>query len=176
VLSSPNYSFYKPIYWGGKLYAIKAPAREKGTNPLIEIVLIPWRIIQAIAGFINLFVHAFTGKSLVSGGNNPAKGRDYDSRKVAIKGNLIDVEKQSRKNASKKDKDYGFVPSSWQLIEVDTGKVIKSGVADYDIDCDGTIIATNGRRIFEIKDDKITKVVEADFCVSVNCKHTARTV
>lgn len=171
VLSSPDYSYFKPAYYGGKLYAIKAPAKEKRGNPLLEIVLIPWRILQAIAGFINIFVTAFSGKSLTSGGNNPAKGRDYDSRKIAIAGNLVDVEKETKRNASKKDSDYGIVPKSWQLIEVGTGKVIKSGVADYDIDGDGTIIITNGRRIFAVKDGECKKICNADCCVRVNCRH-----
>lgn len=172
VAASETYSYFKPAYYGGKLYAIKAPVREKRGNPLLEIVLIPWRILQAIAGFINLFVTAFTGKSLTSGGNNPAKGRDYDSRKIAIAGNLVDVEKETKRNASKKDSDYGLVPKSWQLVEVDSGKVVKSGIADFDIAEDGTIVATNGRRIFAIRDGECKKVCNAEFCVRVNCRHT----
>lgn len=174
VASSPNYSYFKPIYSGGKLYAIKAPAKEKHGNPLLEIILIPWRLLQAIVGFLNLFINAFSGKSVTEGGNNPAKGRDYDSKKIVIAGNLVDIEKQTKKNASKKDKDYGFVPASWQLVEVESGNVIKSGVADYDIAKDGTIIATNGRRIFEIKDGKCKKVANTEACIRVNCKHTAK--
>jgi hypothetical protein len=54
---------------------------------------------------------------------------------------------------------------------VESGQVIKSGVADYDIDSDGTIIATNGRRIFEIKDGKSSKLCDVEKCFSVNCKH-----
>jgi hypothetical protein len=174
VVSSLKYNYYKPIYQSGKLYAIKAPVKEKHTNPIIEIILIPWRLLEAIAGFINIFIKAFSGKSITEGGANPAKGRDYDSRKIAIKGNLIDVEKQNKKNAGKKDKDYGFVPSSWQLVEVDSGKVIKSGILDYDICDDGTIIATNGRRIFEIKDGDCKKLYNAERCLRVDCKHSAK--
>jgi uncharacterized protein YbaA (DUF1428 family) len=174
LVTSEKFSYFRPIYHGGKLYAIKAPAKEKHTNPLLEIVLIPWRLLQAIAGFINIFITAFSGKSITEGGTNPAKGRDYDSRKIAIRGNLIDVEKQSKKNASKKDADYGFVPPSWQLIEVDSGRVIKSGILDYDICDDGTIIATNGRRIFEIKDGDCKKVYNTSWCLRVDCKHSAK--
>jgi len=171
VVISRNYSYFKPVYHGGKLYAIKAPLKEKRGNVFIEFLLFPWRILQAIASFINIFVTATTGKGLTEGGSNPARGRDYDSRKIEIAGNLIDVDKQYKKNASKKDTDFGFIPKSWQLIEAESGKVIKSGVGDYDIAEDGTIIATNGRRIFAIKDGKCTKVCNAEFCVKVNCKH-----
>jgi hypothetical protein len=174
VVSSEKFSYFKPIMHGGKLYAIKAPVKEHKGNPLLEIILIPWRILQAIAGFINLFVKAFAGKSLTSGGSNPTKGREYDSKKIAIRGNLIDVEKQAKHNASKKNTEGGFVPLSWQLIEVESGKVIKSGIADYDICEDGTIIATNGRKIFEIKDGNSKKVCDVQCCLRVDCKHTAK--
>lgn len=172
VASSAAYSYFKPVYYGGKLYAIKAPSKQGRGNPLIEIILIPWRILQGIAGFINMFVKAFSGKSITSDGDNPAKGRDYDSRKVEIYGNLIDVEKEKKRNASKKDSDYGYVPESWQLVEVESGKVIKSGVADYDIAEDGTFIVTNGRRIFSVKDGECKKLANAEFCVRVNCRHS----
>ena len=130
VASDEKYNYIKPMLFNGKLYAITAPVKEKRGNPIIEILLIPFRIIQAIANFINAFVVMFTGKSLASGGANPAKGRDYDSRKEYVKGNLINYEKELKRNKRGKDKDYGFIPSSWKLIEVESGKVIKSGIAD----------------------------------------------
>ena len=171
VAASEKYSYIKPIVHGGKLYAIRVPAKEKGPNPLLEILLIPFRIIQAIANFVNVFVRAFTGKSLASGGSNPAKGREYDSREEYIKGNLINAEKEMKKNAKKNKSDYGFIPLSWQLIEVGSGNVIKSGIADFDILSDGTIIATNGKRIFAIKDGKCKKLADAGRCLNVSAKH-----
>lgn len=173
IKSDERYSYFKPIMHGGKLYAIKAPAKEKGANPFIEILLIPFRIIQAIVNFINVFVCMFTGKSLASGGSNPTKGREFDSREEYIKGNLINVEKESKKNR-KKGED-GFIPLSWQLIEVESGKVLKSGIADYDIAPDGTVIATNGKHIFAIKDGKATKLCDTERCLKVSCKHETQT-
>ena len=169
-----GYSYFKPVLHGGKLYAIKAPLKEKRRNGFVEFLLFPWRILQGIANLINIFVTATTGKSLTEGGTNPARGRDYDSRKIVLSGNLIDVDKQLKKNASKKDSDYGFIPKSWQLIEVESGNIIKSGIGDFDIAEDGTIIATNGRRIFEIKDGKSRKICNADFCIRVNCRHSSK--
>lgn len=171
VAASEKCDYIKPVVHAGKLYAIKIPAKEKAPNPIIEIALIPFRIIQAVANFINVFVRAFTGKSLASGGSNPAKGRDYDSREIYIKGNLINAEKEAKKNAKKSKSDYGFIPLSWQLVEVESGKIIKSGIADYDILSDGTVIATNGRRIFAIKDGKCTKIADAEKCLCVAAKH-----
>jgi hypothetical protein len=121
-----------------------------------------------------LLVHAFSGKSITEGGYNPAKGKDYDGKQLEVKGNMINVEKTKKENASKKDSDYGYVPTSWQLIEVHSGEVIKSGIADYDVCEDGTIIATNGRRIFEIKDGSAKKVCNAQCCMHVNAIHRSK--
>lgn len=172
VKSDEKYSYFKPKCRGGKLYCIKAPASHGKGNVILDIVLIPWRILQAIVGFFQVFVHAFTGKSMTSGGDNPARGRKVDGRKLIISGNLVDVEKEAKKNASKRDTDYGLVPSSWQLIEVESGKVIKSGIADFDIADDGTIYATNGRRIFEIRQNSCKKICDASACFAISCKKT----
>lgn len=174
IKTDEKFSYFKPVLHNRKLYAIKTPAKEKGANPLVEIILIPFRIIQAIANFINVFVRAFTGKSLASGGNNPAKGRDYDSRKEFIKGNLINVEKEMKKNR-KKGGDFGFIPLSWQLVELDSGEVIKSGVADYDVTEDGAFIVTNGRHVFSIKDGKCKKLCDTESCLKVSCRHFSET-
>lgn len=173
VISSPKYNFFKPIEHNGKLYVLKTPIEERKGNVLLEIILIPFRILQAIANFINVFVTVFTGKSLVSGGDNPTKGREYDSREEYIKGNLINVEREAKRNRKKNKEDYGFIPLTWQLIEVDSGNIIKRGIVDYDIQPDGTFIVTNGNRIFAIKDGKTTKLVDTDCCLKVASKHTS---
>lgn len=172
-LSSDKYSYLKPVYYGGKLYVLRTPAKEKGANPFLEIVLIPVRILQAIAGFINAFVRAFAGKSLTSGGANPAKGREYDSRKEYVRGNLIRADRELKRNRRKKDPDYGFIPQSWQVVEAESGRVIISGVADYDILADGTVIATNGKHVFAVKDGKRTKLADTENCLRVGCRHAA---
>ena len=169
LAADEKYNYIKPVYSGGKLYAVRLPAKEKKPNPVVEILLIPFRIVQAIVNFINVFVTAFTGKSLASGGENPAKGRDYDSRKEFVKGNLINCEKEIKKNARADKNDYGFIPRDWKLVEVESGKVLASGVADFDILPDGTVIYTNGRRVFAVKDGKKTKLCNAERCLNLAC-------
>ncbi len=172
VASSDKYGYFNPVVYGGELYAIRMPAGKRKGNPLLEIVLIPYRILQGIAGFINMFVNVFAGKSLTSSGANPAKGRDYDSRKIAIAGNLVDVEREAKKNASKKDSDYGFVPKSYQLVNVKSGEVLASGVAGFDISPEGTIYYTNGRRIFALKGGVRKKVCNTSLCLHISCRHS----
>lgn len=172
IASDPKFSYFKPVVRGGEVYAIKAPSKVKRTNPILEIILIPYRILQGIVGFVNLFVNVFAGKSLTSGGSNPAKGRDYDSRKIAMHGNLIDVEKEAKKNAKSKDSDYGIVPKDWKIINLTTGEELASGAAAFDISDDGTIYYTNGRRIFSIKEGKRKKLANISLCLSISCPHS----
>ena len=91
IASDPKYSYIKPLSDAdGNVYCIKKPNRERsGGNPLVEVLLIPVRIVQAIAGFISTFVMCFSGKSLVSGGavdsgGGAAKNGKRDAKKVFI--------------------------------------------------------------------------------------------
>ncbi len=155
----------------GALYCIQRPNREKrGGNPLVEILLIPYRIIQAIVMFVQAFVTMFTGKSMTSGGSNPARGRETDSRKLFVDGNLIEAEKELKRNKRFKDKEYGFIPMSWKLVKIENGKAvpIKSGICDFDLCEDGGIYCTNGKHVFYIKDGNTVKVADADMCLSVS--------
>lgn len=79
VVSDPKFSYIKPLADPkGDIYCIKKPGSEKtGGNPIVEILMIPVRIVQAIAGFISAFVMCFSGKSLVSG----QSGRSADRRR-----------------------------------------------------------------------------------------------
>lgn len=171
VLRDEKYSFVKPkIAKNGDMYYIKRPTKEKrGGNPLVEMLLIPVRIFQAIVMFVQFFVVAFTGKSLTSGGDNPARGRDQDSRKLFVDGNLIEAEKEYKRNRKSKDKDCGFIPMSWKLIRRAGGKeeVIKSGVCDFALCSDGGLYCTNGKHIFYIKGGAAKKVADTQSCLCV---------
>lgn len=175
VVSSKKYGYFKPVSYCGNLYALKVPAEEKGINPVVEILLMPLRILQAIAGFLNLFVKLFSGKNLVSGGGNGStRTGDRDNRLDVVRGNLVNAEKESKKNARSDKHDYGFIPRSWQVVDLKSGKAIISGVADYDVLSDGTVIATNGRRIFAVKDGKIKKLCDAQSCLFVAAEHSVQ--
>ena len=76
-----------------------------------------------------------------------------------------------KKNARKSKGDYGFVPLSWQVVEVASGNVIKSGVADYDILSDGTFIVTNGKHIIAVSDGKSKKLCDTGNCLKVAGRH-----
>lgn len=155
----------------GTVYCIKRPNKEKrGGNPFLEILLIPVRIVQAIASFLQAFVQIFTGKSLTSGGSNPAKGREVDSRKMLVDGNLIEAEKEYKRNQKFKDKEYGFIPLSWKLVKIKDGKAeeVESGVCDFSLDGEGGVYYTNGKHVFYLKEGKKKKIADTDCCLALS--------
>lgn len=182
MMSDPEYSFVKPIENEDGFYCIQKPAKEKEKrNPLLEILLIPVRIVQGIVGFVSFFVTMFSGKQLVKDnrrGSSMARNFKKDERKIFVLNNFVRVENELKKNSN--EKFYGFIPRSWKLIEVKkdkaTGEVITRelvrGVADYCVLEDGTILYTNGKHVFSVKktDEKnyeVDRLVGADCCLKV---------
>ena len=178
VLRDDKFSLIKPkTDKNGNLYYIKRPVKEKrGGNPLIEMLLIPVRIFQALVMFVQFFVIAFTGKSLTSGGDNPAKGRSQSSRKTYVDGNLIEAEKELKRNKKTKDKEYGFIPLSWKLVKRTGEKeeVLKSGICDFALSSDGGVFCTNGRHIFYLKDGSSKKIADTESCLCVATESQAQ--
>ncbi len=176
VLEDKSYNYLKPVLYGGELYAIKTPLKERRGNPILEIILLPVRFLQAVASLIHLFIISFTGKTVVSsgsGGNNPTRKRETDKKKIYVDGNLVNVDKEIKRNSRKKDKDFGFIPLSWKLVN-SKNEVIFSGAADYDIDGDGNVFVTNGKHIFVISGGKRKKLCDCDYCVNISCVHESK--
>lgn len=179
LLKTQNYSFIKPIEKEKGFYCIKKPAFEKEkSNPFLEILLIPVRIVQGIVGFISFFVTAFSGKALVSDsskkGDSMARNFKKDERRLFVLNNFIQVDKEMKKN--KKENFQSFIPKKWELIEVElyqdggwTEACLMEGVADYCILDTGEIIATNGRYIFSLSVDREKKKIHRERLVDTDC-------
>lgn len=174
VLKDGRCSYVKPKFApNGDLYCICRPNKEKGSgNVFLDILLFPFRILKAIFGFLQAFVQIFGHTSLTSataGGDNPARGRDADARKLYIDGRLLDVERETKRNRRKKDKEYGFIPQSWKLVRVTDGgqEVVRTGVCDYALCADGGVYFTNGRYVFYLKDGKTQRIADTDCCLTL---------
>lgn len=177
LASNPKYSYIKPQDDAqGNLYCIRKPVKEKKKgNPLLEIILIPYRILQAIVNFIQIFVVFFSGKTLTGGGNNPAKGRNVDSRELFIRGNVIKVDEEIKRNKKFKDSDLSFIPQSWKLVRLgEQGEEeLKSGICDFCVTDEG-IFCTNGKKIFLLRDGKKEVLKEGDLILNVSAPVEAK--
>lgn len=171
IRASEKYSYIKPVEdENGDIYCIRKPAKERERhNPVVEILLIPYRLLMAIVNFIQIFVVFFTGKTMTGGGNNPAKGRDTDSRQMIIRGNVIEVDKEIARNKKFKDKDLAFIPASWKLVRIRGGEEeeMKSGICDFSL-AEGGVVCTNGRKVFFLKEGKSEKIAEGELVLNVS--------
>lgn len=175
VIADANYSYVKPKDdEHGNLYYVRRTEEKPKTNPLrilLDVILIPWRILQAIYYFLESFTISFTGKKFIRDGSNPAKTRDKSKRQTLIEGNLINAENEYKNNLRHKDANAGYAPRSWELIRRSpdgSEKIIRRGVIDYCITCDEEIILTNGKYVLCIdKNGKESKIAETSLCTKV---------
>lgn len=191
VLSDSKYSFIKPMTdKEGNLYCIRKPGSEqKRENIFLQILLIPVRIIEAIIGFLSVFVAIFAGKPMVKGGSigggsNAVKKNGKDKREIFINNQLVNVDKEIKRN--KKSQDGGFIPKEWKLLkyalkkgdfeeEYEFVEELASGVADYTLAEDNgedVVLYTNGQKIFSLssKEGKRVKnkIVKTDLCLKIS--------
>lgn len=193
LLSDGKNSYIKPMLdHDGNLYCIRKPGDDKETdNVFLNILLIPVRIVEALIGFVSMFVTIFTGKPLVGGkGKTPSGGgaaKNADGKKTFVNNHMLNVEKELKRNA--KDGDGGFIPRSWKLVKIPknpddfndaylpaSAVELASGVADYCLleeNGEPLFLYTNGKRIFSLtaKGEK-KKLCNAEFCVKLGALQT----
>ncbi len=186
LLSDGKNSYIKPVFdKAGNLYCIRKPGDDKEkSNLFLNILLVPVRIVEALVGFISLFVTMFTGKPLVDGKGKTSLGgstaKNADGKKAFVNNHILNVEKELKRNA--KDGDGGFIPHSWKLVKIpknggDFGEEylpsaaveLASGVADFCLlDDDALFLYTNGKKVFSLteKGEK-KKLFNTEFCVKL---------
>ena len=174
-----GFSYIKPMQVRDILYCIKRPVSdEEKSNPLIDILMIPVRIAQGIVGFVSAFVHAFSGKPLVSegkksNGNTMIKQRRKEERSLFVLNKPVSVEKELKRN--QREWNFGFIPRSWKLIKYKYKSEhewqemeVFSGVADFCVADTGEVIFTNGRHIFKDNGEEVERLLDTDCCIKVS--------
>lgn len=149
----------------GNLYYIRKPHKLKKASDfsVLDIILMPFRLIYNL--FRLLFFLSNVGRKSKkktdeqSSGNNPYMTPTQSERDLYIMNEKINIEKEEKANTKKGDKHPGFAPRSFELYKQspDGAKTkLKSGVLDYDITPDGTIVFTNGRYIIRLDGESET--------------------
>jgi len=176
VLSDKTKSFVKPKDdKNGNLYFIINPMQEKKRGffrTLLDIILIPWKLLKAIFNFFELFTTVFTGKGFTEKSDNPAKTRDKSEKELVIEDNLINVEEEYKNNLRHKEAFAGIAPWGRKLVKrLPDGsfETIKNGVFDYCLTDEGSIVYTNGKYIVKITaDGKCEKLADASLCTRIS--------
>jgi len=165
IVSIPNYDCFLPrIDHEDNIYFIKKPYElPKNNTSIIDILLIPYKLLKGIYHFLNFFTMKYTGDAFTSKGNNPAKIRNSDEKTIFINGNLINAEKSLKTNKSKGMKYPGIAPQSWELMKLNkNGQIntVKKGIIDFDIDKEGNIVYSNGKYLIQLKTDGSEEVLD----------------
>jgi len=156
----------KNLYYIRRPY--KSDERPSG-NIFSDIIMFPFRMINALFHFLNIFSMRYSGKPL-STGINPARN-DGDPKKLVIHGNLIDAAKLIEDAQKNDKKQLGIVPRSWKLVKHrpdGSDEILSDGVIAFDRTENGTLVCCNGREIYTLDEDGIrTSVLKEKFIEKV---------
>lgn len=86
---------------------------------LKDIVLFPVRLFGGILGFFDFFTMKYSGKTLNSSAG-AAKSKSESQRFVL--GNLIDAERELKRNSEHGEEYPGYVPREYELCRMNNGK------------------------------------------------------
>lgn len=161
VIGNADYNYYKPQKDGqGNLYFLKTPYKNKvQSDPLgmfKAILMAPFKIMNAIVSWLDFFTQRYTGESIKTAGNNPAKSQQKTLEEMFIEDNLIEAQKSLQQNQKAGEKYPGLIPRSWELVMMTpTGdmQTLKKGVLSYSLTHDG-IIYSNGKHVVHLDAQK----------------------
>lgn len=165
LAEDPSHDFLCPrIAPDGTLYYIRRPYRNTNEKPnifrsLMDLILLPFRLLFAIFQYLNFFTARYTGKTLTSAGG--ARQQEADLRQMMIWGNLIEAQKGSAQ--LKEDND--LVPKNWELVRHANGgtsDVIARGVLSFDLCDDGSVLFSNGSAVQHCSSDGNVQVLAKD--------------
>lgn len=168
MYADERYDYIKPFSASdGSLYYIRRPY-SKGRSEraplgcLLDAVMLPVRLVQALFGFLNVFSAKYSGKTLSRSDTKRKAEKD-----LIIEGNLINAERELKANEREGDKNPGIIPRSWELRKLSpdgTDLLVKAGVLAYRInEKSGDILVSNGSSILRIASDgKEEKLLTAE--------------
>ena len=156
LLDDPKFDHVAPrMDAQGTLYAIRRPAlrpqRERAGLALTDMLLMPFRLLKAVFGYLNFFSMVYGKEPLRSAGGPRTPELDQDLGSLWLHGRMIELSK------ARSDPQYAgnLVPGNWELVRVAragaTAEVLARHVAGFDVRGDGTVVFTNGYDIFELE-------------------------
>jgi hypothetical protein len=139
----------------GALYAIRRPAlkpqHERAGVALKDTLLLPFRLLKAVFGYLNFFSMVYGKEPLRSAGGPRTPELDQDLGQLWLHGRMIELSK------ARNDPQYAgsLVPANWELVRVARAgapvEVLARHVAGFDVRDDGRIVFTNGYDILELE-------------------------
>jgi hypothetical protein len=153
VVETDEDDYLLPRQSGDTLYYIRRPYQPGGNLPVSpwkvagDVLLFPFRLARAVVHFLNFMSMMFSRKPLMTAGGPPKEGPDQ--RYVMLWGKMIDAEKLLKKKGG--DGSGALVPKDWRLVRRGASgseEVLATRVVAYDVAPDGTLVYTDGSRVF----------------------------
>jgi hypothetical protein len=148
LAESPTHDLLSPrIGADGTLYYLRRPWKTRPRfaplRVLLDVLLLPLRLIGAIFNWLNFFSVRYGGRPLIN--SQGAQQRQMDARQWLVWGNLIGASERARSDTA--DDDAALVPPSWQLVRqapAGAPEVVARGVCSFDIAPGGLVYSTGG--------------------------------
>ena len=161
LVDEARYDYLAPrMTADGTLYAIRRPmekpVHERAGTALMDVILMPFRLLKAIFGYLNFFSQVYGKEPLRSAGGPRTPELDRDLGTLWLHGRLIELRKV------RDDPQYAgnLVPASWELVRRPPGRqwqIVATHVAAFDLSPDGAVVYTNGYDVVAWRDgDKTT--------------------
>jgi hypothetical protein len=156
LLADEHYDYLDPHMDGeGNLYCIRKPSASmarkfRPLRALLDLILLPLRILYALFQYLNFFTVRYTGDPLVTSGD--ARQKRADLRQMMLLGNIMQAQRDAE-GLFEREKD-GLVAKTWELVKKPPQgdpQVLERGVLSFDICGDGSILYTDGSRIFFLR-------------------------
>jgi hypothetical protein len=142
----------------GRLYCVRRPRREGSPMAplrlLLDVALIPVRVLFALFQWVNFFSLRWGGKPLVS--NGPLRRQNADPREMFQRGNLFAAQEEAQKGKDAGDDTPALAPPGWHLVRRDPDGALHTlarGVVAFDLASDGTAVYSNGNAVYALSPD-----------------------
>jgi hypothetical protein len=153
LAAEPDRDFLGPqLDAEGNLYCVRRPHRIAGgrsfARALLDIVLIPARLLFAVFQYLNFFSTRYTGKPLTTAG---ARRKGADIRQMMVWSNLVEAGQ-----TPDGDEPPPAVPRSWQLVRIRPGQppeTLAEGVLAFDLGGEGSVLYSTGSAIHYVGSD-----------------------
>ncbi len=150
LAEAPGFDLCQPrVGADGALYFVRRPWAGKASTSFVDVLLgvllLPWRLLTAIAGFFNFFSLRYSGKPLLGG--RDARSREADIRRMMLWGNLAAAQQEALDQVTEEQLKAVRAPSDWVLVKRSSAgveEVLLKGVAAWDLLADGTVVFTDG--------------------------------
>jgi hypothetical protein len=156
LAESPAHDLFAPrVGDDGAVYYLRRPRNARPRlgqlRLLLDVLLLPARLVVAIFHWLDFFTVRYSGRPLVSG-RGPQQ-RQLDARQWLVWRNL----RGAAENAVQDDEGQTVAPASWQLVRQPDGgvpEVVARGVQAFDLAGDSVVYST-GAAVYQRGSDGV---------------------